>query len=471
MRSDLTYFAEHVAPRYVDPGVDPSLAPHHRIILHKLQQVADGHIKKLFLWLPPGTAKSTYASKIFPAWLMARRPTKVIGSSNNLRLALEFSGAVQSLVADETNILGVHLRNENKEWWKLSNGSEYVAAGVGSGIQGIRADLAMIDDPVRSSEEVLSESNRDKTFQWFKTDLYGRLKPGAAVVCIQTRWHIDDLSGRILEKQGEGWEVVCLPAVWDRDDIEPEFPNGLGRTKGQLLWPGYHGPSFIEDKKAVHGPKDFAALYQQDPRPTDAALFNVKLIGKIDTEAGQPTPQAKKLVRAWDIAATEKLGSNNPDWTVGVLMQRNVNNTYTILDVVRFQGGPEAVREAIHRTAVADAEQYGRVHIALSQEPGAAGKIVANDFIKMLAGFTVTATPDSGSKIVRAGGFAAQVNAGHVTVLKAPWNTSLLDEMEIFPGGRNDDQVDACSKAFGALIDLPPIARRPTFGQHNLFAR
>lgn len=471
LRDDLNYFAEWTVKRFVDPGVDPTPALHHRLLLNKLQAVADGKIRKLMIWMPPGSAKSTYASKIFPAWLMARRPTKVIGASNNLRLALEFSGEVQSLLADEGELLGVSLANENKEWWKLTNGSAYVAAGVGSGIQGIRADLAMIDDPVRSSEEVLSESNRDKTYQWFKTDLYGRLKPGAAVIVIQTRWHIDDLSGRILELQAEGWEVICLPAVWDQDEQEPAFPDGLGRQRGELLWPGYHGDDFIADKKATHGPKDFAALYQQDPRPSDASLFQIGLIKKLDLMNGVALPGAKKLVRAWDIAATEKHGSSKPDWTVGVLMQRNVNDTYTILDVVRFQGGPETVREMIHRTAVSDAETYGRVHVSIAQDPGAAGKIVAHDFIKMLAGFSVSASVESGSKVTRAGALAAQVNAGHVTMVKAPWNAALLDEMEIFPGGRHDDQVDAASRAFGALLDLPPLTRRPTFGRHNLFSR
>lgn len=423
------------------------------------------------IWMPPGTAKSTYGSVIFPAWLMANRPIKVIGASNNLELALEFSSKVQDLVAAYSDDLGVRLKTENKLWWKLHNGSEYKAAGVGSGIQGIRADIAIIDDPVKGSEQVSSMEQRTKTHQWFKVDLYGRLKPDAAVIIIQTRWHLDDLSGRILDRleqqelEAEGWEVINLPAIWEAAEDEKPFPDGMGRKTGELLWPEYHTQKFLDDKKAVFGPKDFACLFQQNPRPIEGALFQ-GVITKIEPEA-LPSDY-KKRVRRWDIAATEKVGSANPDWTVGMLMQRNTNGGYVIVDVERFRGGPDEVRRRIREVAEADGSH---VHIQLPQDPGASGKMVAHDFVKHLNGFQVTTMPETGSKERRAGAFAAQVNGGNVQMVKGAWNAALEDELQLFPNGHHDDQVDAASGAFGALIDLPRIMRRPTFGNHRMFER
>ena len=487
MRDDLSYFAEQVVPRYVDAEIDgvaviPKPAPHHKLLLHRLEQVAKGEIKRLLIFMPPGSAKSTYASKIFPAWLMARKPTKVIGASNKSTLAEEFSAEVQELITDTKDDLGVGLRKgyESVGWWKCSNGSEYVAAGCTSGIQGIRADLAIVDDPVKSSAEVASEKQRDDIWQWFKTDLKIRLKPGAARILIMTRWHMDDIGGRILatdaDRVAKGleplWTVISLPAIWDHEEKEPSFPNGLGRQTGELLWPDWQTEDFINDMLEENGARDFASLFQQNPRPAEGSLIDVKKLeaNKVDADK---VKSAKKITLAYDLAATEKTQSNNPDYTVGMTIQRDEDGGFTILHMDRYRGGPDTVRANIVKRAEALAETFGAggFTISVPQDMAAGGKWMVNDITKALVGYNVESSPEIGNKVGRASPFVAQVNLGNVRMVKASWNEPLLDEMSIWPGGKHDDIVDACGRAFSCLVDLPVHRRRSTWSSGNYSSR
>ena len=154
--------------------------------------------------------------------------------------------------------------------FSLQEGGEYFAAGVRGPITGRRADLVIIDDPVKSWAEAESRTFRDSLYDWYRAELSARLKPGGRIVLIMTRWHEDDLTGRLLAAE-PAWSCVRLPAIAEIDDP-------LGRPPGEVLWPEWQDEAAILRRRREVGERAFAAMYQQNPRPPDAALFKVQNI-------------------------------------------------------------------------------------------------------------------------------------------------------------------------------------------------
>jgi len=189
-------------------------------------------LSKLGLTPPPGSAKSTYVSVLFPGWFFANHPnSNIIGASHTQELAENFSARVQSFVRENERELNIHLTNNNRGLWSVSNGSRYRAAGVGGAVTGFRADLAIIHDPVKSRANAESERDRATTWDWFRADLLTRLKPGGPIVDVITRWHEDDVGGRLLANEPDRWHVLKLPALADIDDPLGASPaRRCGRT-------------------------------------------------------------------------------------------------------------------------------------------------------------------------------------------------------------------------------------------------
>ncbi len=182
-------------------------------------------------------------------------------------------------------------------------------------------------------------------------------------------------------------------------------------------------------------------------RPSAGMYFRRSDFEVVDTAPAN----VKKRVRAWDLAATKKkdTGADNPDWTVGVLMSVDQNGVYYIEHVERFRDNPSKVNAAIQNIAMQDGH---RVYIRLPQDPGQAGKAQVSYQIRMLAGFNVKIKPVTGSKETRARPFASQVEAGNVKLVRCKWNEAFLQELENFPEGLHDDQVDAAADAFDELV-------------------
>lgn len=239
--------------------------------------------------------------------------------------------------------------------------------------------------------------------------------------------------------------MLSLPAVAGMNDP-------LGRAIGEPLWPEWELAAELASKRRTLGERDWSALYQQDPRPAEGALFRIERIPIFDS-----VPSETRVLRGWDLAATAAVGTADPDWTVGLKLGRVGDGRFVVLDVVRLRGGPDEVEAAIVRTAGADGRE---VLIELPQDPGQAGKGQALYLARRLAGFRVRASRETGDKATRAGPVASQVNIGNVGLVRAAWNRPLLDELAAFPSGRHDDQVDALARAFGALIAPPEPARR-----------
>jgi predicted phage terminase large subunit-like protein len=162
-------------------------------------------------------------------------------------------------------------------------------------------------------------------------------------------------------------------------------------------------------------------------------------------------PAGLHCVRAWDLAGTVPKAGSDPDWTAGVKMGRAPDGFFYIADVVRFRATPKNVETTIKNTASQDKK---RCRIRLPQDPGQAGKSQAQSLIRMLAGYVVKAVPPTGSKEARATPFSAQAEAGNVKLVEGAVERSrFFAEMELFPFGGHDDQVDAASDAFDELAE------------------
>jgi predicted phage terminase large subunit-like protein len=167
-------------------------------------------------------------------------------------------------------------------------------------------------------------------------------------------------------------------------------------------------------------------------------------------------PAGMTVKRGWDLAATPATGINDPDWTVGTKMGRTAEGRYVVLDNVRLQGSPHDVERLVYNTATAD----GRgVAVDLPQDPGQAGKSQVISLTRQMAGFTVRSSPETGDKITRFGPFSSQAEAGNVLVLRGTWNERWATELESFPTGAHDDDADATSRVFNALMQARPPMR------------
>lgn len=426
-------------------GQSPAL--HHLLLLRELARLEQGATDRLMVLMPPGSAKSTYASAIFPAWWLLRRGrSNVVAACHTESLAAHFGRRVRLLLAGQGAAESALARDDRAATrFATRTGGSYFATGVRGPLMGRRADLIVIDDPIKSQAEADSAQMRDALWDWYRADLTTRLSPGGRIALVMTRWHEDDIAGRLLAG-GDTWRVLRLPAIAEADDPY--------RAPGEALWPEWEGLAALERRRQTVGPRAWAALYQQRPQSDLDALFKAGRIGVLDSE-----PACRRTVRAWDLAATAASEGRDPDWTVGLKLARTEAGGYAVLDVLRLRGGPLEVAAAIEQTAKLD----GRgVPIGLPQDPGQAGKQQIAFLTQRLAGFRVVASPESGSKLHRAGAAAAAVEAGQLAVLRGAWNRAFLDELRDFPGGRKDDQVDALARAVAMLAEVP--ARRVQVG-------
>jgi predicted phage terminase large subunit-like protein len=423
-------------------------AAHHRLLLDRLTRLADGRSDRLLVAMPPGSAKSTYCSIVMPPWWLARHPgAQIIATGHTEALTTMFGRRARGMVQEHGEALGLTLERDQRARldWSVGGGGSYFATGVRGPIVGRRADLIVIDDPVKGHLEADSATARDTLWDWYRADLMPRLKPGGRVVLVMTRWHVDDLGGRLLAA-GHDWDTLILPAIAGEDDP-------LGRAPGALLWPEWEGAEALARKRRDVGERHWQAEYQQQPQPDGGTLFSADRIALVDRPPDGPA------VRAWDLAATEAADGRDPDWTVGLKLVRSAAG-YCVTDVVRLRGSPLAVEQTVRATAAADGSG---VRIGLPIDPGQAGSYQAEHLERLLPGYSVTKTRESGSKIARAGPVSAQVEAGALTAVNAPWTAALLNELREFPRGRKDDQVDALSHAFQLLSTAPAAARRANF--------
>jgi len=366
-------------------------------------------------------------------------------------------------------------------------------------LTGGRGHRLKIDDP-HTTETAESNSERERVARIFRESVPSRVidPKTSAIVLIMQRLHGADCSALALE---QGYVHVMLPmefeperrcyTVLPRRDVEPIKARYLPRHQqwipddwtgtdpalvrdfevaepkivyaydqrtrdGELLFPERFPRQVVERDKAAMGPYAHAAQNQQRPAPRQGNLFQ-----KHWFKYGAAAPQPVRRVRAWDLAATEQIGGNDPSWTVGVLMSRDAQGLYYIEDVIRMRATPGRVEQAILNAAALDNIKFP-TRIRLPQDPGAAGKAHGQYLVRALSGYNVTLKPVSGAKITRWEPFASQCEAGNVTLIEGIWNADYLDELSLVPAALHDDQADASADAFHELVVAPPA---PMFGR------
>jgi predicted phage terminase large subunit-like protein len=436
-------------------------AAHHRLLIDRLEGVARGKIQRLAVFMPPGSAKSTYASILLPPYVMARRPgMSILAVSHTTELAEKWGRKARNLIAEHNATLGVRLSDDSYAAgrWELDEGGEYYAAGVGAAIVGFRADGILIDDPVPSREDADSQHAREKTWDWYKSDLVTRLKPGGRVILIQTRWHEDDLAGRIIAEMaagGERWDIVSLPAEAEPADL-------LGRKPGEWLWDDAYGyGEFLRRQKATQLPRNWLALFQQRPAPETGDYFEAEWLRTYSTE---PPRHSLNVYGASDYAVTSQGG----DYTVHLVIGVDRENRMYLLDLWRGQT-PSNVWVDVW------CELVRKWKPSFWAEEG--GQIVSGvgPFLEQRARERQAYThrerfASRGDKAVRAQSIRARMATDGLYVPQgAPWLAELRAELLSFPAGRYDDQVDALGLVGQLLekISAPPRPRPPEPIQHH----
>ena len=420
-------------------------AAHHRLLIEALEALARGDIPRLMVAMPPGSAKSTYVSMLFPPWWLAQDPTlSMIAASNTAELAERFGRRVRNTIFEHGPLLGYALSADNAAAgrWETDRGGEYYAAGVQGTITGRRADLAVIDDPVKTRAEADSQLVRDRIWDWWRDDLTTRLKPGAKVAVVATRWHEDDLSGRLLHEAntgGQQWHVVSLP-------MEAELDDPLGRAPGERLWADWFTSDMVAEAKRES--RTWSALYQQRPAPESGDYFQRDWI----RVANPPPRDALRIFGASDYAVT----SDGGDWTVHVIVGMDADDRLYLLDLWRGQAASDRWVEAfcdmvIQWKPMGWAEETGQIRAGV-------GPWLDRRMRERRAYVARTQFPTRGDKGVRAQSIRGRMAlSGLFIPPDAPWRVDLEAELMSFPAGKHDDQVDALGLA-GQLIDvmIPP---------------
>lgn len=479
---DFLSFCKHVDKKH------PVDARHVERLARKLEQVAkyiltDGKegISRLMVFMPPRYWKSQTASRKFPAWLLGKNPDlRVILTSYNADLASKHSKAVRDILQSNeySQVFGqlsstsepVELDPESKasaSWDIAEHSGGMQATGVGGGITGFGAHLFIIDDPVKGRKEASSETIREDAFEWYKSTAYTRLEDHGAIVVIQTRWDVQDLSGKLLnamvsDEDADQWDVVFMPAIAPDEKDYPKtheefvenllggvfLPMGgdqLGRTPGEPLWEKKHDTQALRIKKANMDDFEFAAQYDQMPKLAKGNFFD-----EGDFDEVPRAPEGLKWYRYVDLALGKTQQSDfNATGAVGM----NSKGDEYIRDMIRerdlhnFLGSVKAAM-------LSDAE-HGTIW---GIEDNAFQSLVVQQFLsdKSLAKVSIigiTRNSSDGDKTQWAQPWRLRAKQKKVHLVRGAWNLNFKREATSFPKGGNDDQVDSVSGGNQMIAD------------------
>jgi predicted phage terminase large subunit-like protein len=423
-------------------------ARHHRLLISHLEALARGDIERLAVFMPPGSAKSTYASVLFPAWLFSQDPkAMILAASHTTELAERWGRRVRNLVGEHAEELHISLTSDNQAAgrWGLEQGGEYLAAGAGTGIAGFRGLFGLIDDPIRSRQDADSSLVRDRLWEWYLYDFRPRLVPNARQMLIQTRWHEDDLAGRAINFQH--WEVLSLPA-------EAKENDPLGRQVGEFLWndDDYGYGAQLADLKCNTPPRVWSALYQQEPTPDEGDYFKDEWLHPTLKIPGLET---LRCYGGSDYAVTKDGG----DYTVHAVIGLDPEDKMFLLDLWRGQKASDVWIDAfcdlvIKYQPMAWAEEQGQIRAGV-------GPFLDRRQRERKAWCTREQFPTRGDKAVRARSIQGRMSLqGLYVPAQAPWLADFRSELLHFPAGLHDDQVDAIG-LIGQLLDKMVKGRLP----------
>ena len=416
-------------------------ARHLELLCGLLEEVERGDLTRLIITMPPRHGKSMTVTESFPSWFIGRNPeNRVIEVSYGAELARKF-GLSNRRKVDEfgAEIFGVYVSRENASatnWGLEGYSGGMISAGIGGSITGQGADLLIIDDPIKNRKEAESQTYRDSIWAEWQDTLSSRLHPGGRVVVIMTRWHEDDLVGRLL-KQSNSWHLVNLPALAEDKDI-------LGREEGQALWPERYDEGWCEEKKSELGSRSWESLYQGHPRPADGNLFRQSMFRRYKVSESCYLVGDKvydkavcKIFQTCDVAGSRKTSA---DYFVLGTFALCPNGELLLLEIFRERlEGPDqpsliACKYQEYKPALIGVES-ANMGLTLYQQLRRMGLPV------------VELKPDA-DKYTRAIPAAARYESGMVYHIEgAHWLNDLEAELLAFPNGAHDDQVDVVSYA------------------------
>lgn len=456
------------------------IAPHLRILSERIVDVATGRCPRLIVTMPPRHGKSELISRYTPAWFLGNYPDKKVMLASYADTFAAQWGRKSRELLDEwgPKLWGVRLSVDSKggQQWEVATkrggkraDGVMVTAGVGGGLTGKGAHLLIIDDPVKNAEEAQSERIREAHHDWWKSTARTRLQAGAGVILVMTRWHEDDLAGRLLMDAIEGgdhWEVLNLPGLCEDKETDP-----LHREVGEPLWPEFFNEEWMGATKRAMGTYWFTAMYQQRPAPADGMLFkrqNFNYYHKhevTDPTQGQlvtiyhhdappeilDTHFCTKFTTV-DVAASEK---EQADYTVAATWLVTPNRDLLLWDLERAKfDGPDVLRflRRVYfeqRPAIMAIERLGY------------GLTIIQELLR--EGLPIVRLEPDKDKITRALPACARYEEHRVFHPRGhSWVDDFESELLVFPNGKNDDQVDVTAYA---ALQLPTIGAGPR-GEH-----
>lgn len=425
---------------------------HHERLCEKLDQLVSGEIKRLMVFMPPRNGKSELGSRRFPAYVLGKDPNaQIISTSYSADLASSMNRDVQRIIETEeyqqifpdTTLnrsnsraasKGNYLRNSDI-FEIVGHKGVYKSAGIGGGITGRGMTFGIIDDPFKNRKEAESKTVRNAVWDWYTSTFYTRLEKDARILIILTRWHEDDLAGRLLKKaqedpDAEQWDVISYPAIAEEplDESDP-------REIGEPLWPTKYDVDDLKKIKSAIGTYEWSALYQQRPSPTEGNVLNRNW-----WQYYKKAPDRfDEVIQSWDCTFKD---NDDSDYVVGQVWGKVKADKY-LLDQVRAKMDLPATIQAVRSLSA----KWPQARAKLIEDK-ANGPAVIQMLKREISGL-IPVNPDGG-KIVRAAAASPDVEAGNVFLPDpsiAPWVHDFVEEAAAFPNSVNDDQVDCFSQA------------------------
>lgn len=428
----------------LDPGTIQT--PALDLLDVKLSAVARGEIQRLIWSMPPQEGKSERVSRRWPTWMLKNNPElRIAIASYELGVARRWGRAIRNDIAEHPE-LGLKVRSDTSaahEWQLEGHRGGVYSVGIGGALTGRPVDLLIVDDPIKGRAEADSEVYREACWDWWTNVARTRLAPGAPVVLILTRWHQDDLAGRLI-KTGD-WDVVNVPA-------EAEGHDPLERAPGQYLQSarGRTAADWASIRKDV-GERVWTALYQGRPSPAEGSMLKRgwwkhyrRPMATERPDGSMWTLEMDEVVQSWDMTFKDTQGT---DYVVGQVWGRRGPDAY-LLDQVRDRMNfPTTCRAVEALTA-----KWPQATAKLIEDKANGSAVIAQ--LSSLIGGMIPVNPQ-GSKQARVAAVSPYVESGNVYLPSpdmAPWIGGFIEEAAGFPNATHDDQVDGTSQALHRLL-------------------
>ena len=432
---------------------------HHRLLCEYLDDFIAKKIRRLMVFMPPRHGKSELVSRKLPAFIFGKNPdANIIATSYSADLAQRMNRDVQRIIDSPaygevfptTSLFGKNIRTvasgsylRNSDIFEIVGyRGSYRGAGVGGGITGMGGDYIIIDDPIKNREEANSLTYRDKLWDWYTSTLYTRQEGDGAILLTLTRWHEDDLAGRLLElakkePDADQWEILRLPAICEEETRHPKDE----REDNMALWTGKYTYQKLMQFKATIGVYEWSALYQQRPQPAGGAIFKREWFNKTYSQL----PAGATLIQSWDLPFKNSEASAK---CAGLILARKGADIFFADCVNDKMGFTESVTAIKNFTAK---HPKARAKVV---EDKANGPAIINFLQKDIPG--MIAFNPKGSKEDRALSVAPYFKAGNIYLPEyASWKGDLIDDFIRFPTGVYKDVVDAGVQGILYLMDKP----------------